>query len=243
MPPAILVDASHFSSGAGSPLAAATLGSAPTFPPPQKGCEIGLNYTRNHSECFYHPLLDGGSACSASAGIVSVLPKALDELARCKEQTTDDEPETSGRASCFHVLRQPGIGVSDYCHRIAKYSKCSPVCFAFALIFMQRLAEKDSIYHPAPLNVHRLLITGVMLAAKLVDDSYFTNSYYAKIGGISTADLNSMELAMLQLLEYRLHAPEAQLLRCLAGLQAYQDTGPISSPLDQLPAQLRAGRG
>jgi hypothetical protein len=33
---------------------------------------------------------------------------------------------------------------------------------------------------PTPLNVHRLLITGVLLAAKLMDDNYFNNAYYAK---------------------------------------------------------------
>ena len=35
---------------------------------------------------------------------------------------------------------------------------------------------------PTPLNVHRLLITGILLAAKLMDDNYFNNAYYAKVG-------------------------------------------------------------
>ena len=38
---------------------------------------------------------------------------------------------------------------------------------------------------PTPLNVHRLLITGVLLAAKLMDDNYFNNAYYAKVSFIS----------------------------------------------------------
>ena len=39
---------------------------------------------------------------------------------------------------------------------------------------------------PTSLNVHRLLITGVLLAAKLMDDNYFNNAYYAKA---SSADV------------------------------------------------------
>ena len=35
---------------------------------------------------------------------------------------------------------------------------------------------------PDPLNVHRLLLTGVLLAAKLMDDRYYSNAYYAKVG-------------------------------------------------------------
>ena len=37
------------------------------------------------------------------------------------------------------------------------------------------------------LTVHRLLITAVMLAAKLMDDKYYNNAYYAKIGGVAIA--------------------------------------------------------
>ena len=40
--------------------------------------------------------------------------------------------------------------------------------------------QVDSAMQPTPLNVHRLLITGVLLAAKLMDDNYFNNAYYAK---------------------------------------------------------------
>ncbi len=37
---------------------------------------------------------------------------------------------------------------------------------------------------PTPLNVHRLLITGILLAAKLMDDNYFNNAYYAKVSAV-----------------------------------------------------------
>lgn len=42
--------------------------------------------------------------------------------------------------------------------------------------------QNDQALRPSPLNVHRLLLTGVMLAAKLMDDKYYNNSYYAKVG-------------------------------------------------------------
>jgi Cyclin len=44
------------------------------------------------------------------------------------------------------------------------------------------LLQGDEGLRPGPLNVHRLLLTGVLLAAKLMDDHYYNNAYYAKVG-------------------------------------------------------------
>lgn len=40
---------------------------------------------------------------------------------------------------------------------------------------------------PGPLNVHRMLTVGILLAAKLMDDRYFNNAYYAKVSLILPA--------------------------------------------------------
>lgn len=41
--------------------------------------------------------------------------------------------------------------------------------------------QRDPDYLPVPVNVHRLLLTGIMLAAKLTDDHYYNNAYYARV--------------------------------------------------------------
>lgn len=114
------------------------------------------------------------------------------------------------RLTVFHGLRAPPITTEAYLLRIAKYAKCSPACFVAALGYMQRLSGRDAALAPTTLNVHRLLLTGVLCAAKFLDDRYYNNAFYAKVGGISTLELNRLELEMLQLLEFRLAiSPEA----------------------------------
>ncbi|GJT31997.1 cyclin-U4-1-like protein [Tanacetum coccineum] len=54
-------------------------------------------------------------------------------------------------------------------------------------------------------NVHRLLITGVMVAAKFMDDLYYNNAYYAKVGGISTTEMNFLEVDFLFGLGFQLN--------------------------------------
>jgi len=60
------------------------------------------------------------------------------------------------------------------------------------------------------LNVHRLLITSVMLASKFFDDVYYNNAYYARVGGISNTEVNSLEMEMLRMISFSLFVePEA----------------------------------
>jgi hypothetical protein len=70
----------------------------------------------------------------------------------------------------FHGLRAPTLSVRKYIDRICKYSGCSPSCFVVAHIYMDRFLQHTEIKLTS-LNVHRLLITSIMLAAKFMDDA------------------------------------------------------------------------
>ncbi|KAJ7950885.1 Cyclin [Quillaja saponaria] len=54
-------------------------------------------------------------------------------------------------------------------------------------------------------NVHRLLITTIMVASKYVEDMNYRNSYFARVGGLTTKELNNLELEFLFLMGFKLH--------------------------------------
>lgn len=81
------------------------------------------------------------------------------------------------------------------------------------------------------LTVHRLVITAVMLAAKLMDDNYYNNAFYAKIGGVTLSELNHMELEMLRMLDYRIVVSSSRLHELLGRLEVFQAPGRIVSVL------------
>ncbi|GAB4817874.1 hypothetical protein N2152v2_004920 [Parachlorella kessleri] len=58
-----------------------------------------------------------------------------------------------------------------------------------------------------------------MLACKFMDDRYFTNNYYAQVGGVSLQELNSLELELLGRLGYRAHVDVPELCACLQYIQ------------------------
>lgn len=104
----------------------------------------------------------------------------------------------------FHGLRAPSLSIEQYIDRIFKYSCCSPSCFVVAHIYLDRFIQRTSLFLTS-LNIHRLLITTVMAAAKFLDDAFFNNAYYARVGGVSTAELNKLEMKFLFALDFRLH--------------------------------------
>ena len=55
------------------------------------------------------------------------------------------------------------------------------------------------------LNVHRILLSSVMVAAKFLDDFYYSNEFWAKIGGVPNSELNTLELEFLFMTNFDLH--------------------------------------
>lgn len=60
-------------------------------------------------------------------------------------------------------------------------------------------------------NIHRLVIAGVTCASKFFSDIFYTNSRYAKVGGLPLPELNHLELQFLLLNDFRLSIPVEEL--------------------------------
>eukprot|EP00798_Chlamydomonas_sp_ICE-L_P003113 gene3113-13123_t len=110
---------------------------------------------------------------------------------------------SSGRETAFHGLRSPPMSLDKYILRINKSVGCSPVCFVNALAYIDMLTQKDLLHHPSALNIHRLVLIGTMVAAKMVDDKVHRNYFWSKVGGVSLQELNKLELEFLRLMDYR----------------------------------------
>eukprot|EP00181_Compsopogon_caeruleus_P004833 CAMPEP_0184680108 /NCGR_PEP_ID=MMETSP0312-20130426/2970_1 /TAXON_ID=31354 /ORGANISM="Compsopogon coeruleus, Strain SAG 36.94" /LENGTH=290 /DNA_ID=CAMNT_0027129993 /DNA_START=522 /DNA_END=1394 /DNA_ORIENTATION=- len=97
----------------------------------------------------------------------------------------------------------PSISLTDYLNRIMKHAMCSNSCFITAHSLIERAVTKDQTLHLNSWSAHRILITAVMIAAKVQDDIYYNNSFYAKIGGLTVKELNHLELLLLKSLKFR----------------------------------------
>jgi hypothetical protein len=108
----------------------------------------------------------------------SVLEKLVarnDQLVECLSQQLDELSfYSSGRVgkslNAFHGVRAPSISIPKYLERLYKYTSCSPSCFVVGYVYIDRLLHRHPDSLVISLNVHRLLVTSVMVASKMLDD-------------------------------------------------------------------------
>ncbi|XP_002966846.2 cyclin-U4-1 [Selaginella moellendorffii] len=137
--------------------------------------------------------------------ILAVLSSLLDRVV-VKNERYAASATANGHSNLtvFHGLRAPSISIDKYLERIFKYANCSPSCFVVAYVYIDRFIQQKPSLPITSLNVHRLLVTSVMVAAKFLDDAYYNNAYYAKVGGVNTQEMNRLELEFLFHLNFRL---------------------------------------
>ncbi|XP_021755216.1 cyclin-U4-1-like [Chenopodium quinoa] len=126
--------------------------------------------------------------------MITFLSSLLQRVAESNDITRRLEPQ---KVSVFHGLTRPTISVQSYLERIFKYANCSPSCFVVAYVYLDRFTQRQPLLPINSYNVHRLLITSVMISAKFMDDMYYNNAYYAKIGGITITEMNFLEVDFL----------------------------------------------
>jgi hypothetical protein len=96
------------------------------------------------------------------------------------------------------------LSASAYLKRIMNYSGCSECCAVAGLMYLQRLKQSVQTLRLTSNNLQPLLLTSVMVAAKFLDDMYYSNKHWAQIGGLSLKGVNALEIIFLFRLNFDL---------------------------------------
>lgn len=109
------------------------------------------------------------------------------------------------RTQVFDCYEPPDMSIQSYLERIFRYTRAGPSVYVVAYVYIDRFCQGNPGFRINPRNVHRLLITTIMLASKYVEDMNYRNSYFARVGGLRTEELNKMEIEMLFLMGFKMH--------------------------------------
>lgn len=101
--------------------------------------------------------------------LLLILSTHLDHIVRTNDKLL--QSQTTEKITVFHGLKPPNLTILHYIQRIFKYSSCSPSCFILAQVYIDRFLLQPNVSLTS-LNVHRLLITCFVVAAKFIDDAY-----------------------------------------------------------------------
>lgn len=149
-------------------------------------------------------------AVAVPRDLLQAIGLALEELT---SQNMSFGNDASDELTVFHAFSIPRVALRDYVMRIGFSASCSPECFVVAVVLLNRLLAYSPHIKLTLYTAHRLLATAVVLAVKSTDDYYFRNTYYASISGVSTRELNRLEVSFLSALQYDLHVSAAEFAR------------------------------
>ncbi|OMJ24118.1 PHO85 cyclin-7 [Smittium culicis] len=138
------------------------------------------------------------------------------------------------KKSKFYSREVPEIGIAEYLKRIFKYCPFGNYEILCLLVYFERIRKSyedpsieklqnrrlcnstlvsfNNIVEINAYSVHRLLITLVCVTCKFQSDTFFTNTRYAKVGGLSVKEMNSLELSLLLMIDFNLYVEKNELL-------------------------------
>jgi hypothetical protein len=150
-----------------------------------------------------------------TADTIKALAFLLERMTRANDQL-NSSPRRSNY-NRFHARSIPSVDIQSYLTRIAKYCPCQNESFLSLLVYFDRMSKNTLSLTGKPFkidsyNIHRLIIAGITVASKYFDDVFYTNSRYAKVGGLPVSELNSLELEFLVINKFSLNIsiPELQ---------------------------------
>lgn len=104
----------------------------------------------------------------------------------------------------FHTSRAPNISIRNYLRRLEQYMKCTQESYVVALIYLDRVTALKPEIVLSNFCIHRLFLTALIISVKFYEDKYYKNSYYAKVGGISNIEVNTLEHEFLIYIDFGL---------------------------------------
>ncbi|GMI99084.1 cyclin p3;1 [Hibiscus trionum] len=137
--------------------------------------------------------------------VISVVASLIERTMARNERIANNCGGALSRTKVFDCHEAPDMTIQSYLERIFRYTKAGPSVYVVAYVYIDRFRQANPGFRISPWNVHRLLITTMMVASKYVEDMNYRNSYFARVGGLRTKELNKMEVELLFMMGFKLH--------------------------------------
>ncbi|GAB0493253.1 hypothetical protein MMPV_004529 [Pyropia vietnamensis] len=163
---------------------------------------------RRRSRRWPAPLAASGAATATAVHTAFVARAAAGDLAAARFPP----PGPESLASMFRSPRPSSLSLPDYLTQVLSGVGCSPASLVLSVLLLDRAADAPpaAALRMESASACLLALTAVVLASKVHDDVYYSNSFYASVGGVSTSELKQLELAFLASVRFRLHVTPEQ---------------------------------
>lgn len=111
----------------------------------------------------------------------------------------------------FYSKKPPPIGISEYLLRIHRFCPMSTAVYLATSLYIHRLAVDERAVAVTSRNAHRLLLAGLRVAMKVLEDLSYPHAKVAKVGGVSDVELARLEISFCFLCGFELVVTAAML--------------------------------
>lgn len=99
----------------------------------------------------------------------------------CNDNTNEYKNQNNKLEKPF-LIRNPSISIKDYLERLYKYTKMNSSTIILILIYIDRLCNINK-FKLTYYNIHKLILSSMVVAIKYNEDEYYPMKIYAKLGG------------------------------------------------------------
>ena len=156
-----------------------------------------INNSNNNNIIQYNPNIINDNS---EKKIIKKISDLFSDI--CATNTKEFSKENNSITKPFITIN-PSITIRDYLERLYKYSKMSISTVILILIYIDRISNINK-FKLTYYIIHKLILSSMVVAIKYNEDDYFSMKHYAKLGGISKAEMINLEFYFVTLLNYNL---------------------------------------
>ena len=148
----------------------------------------------------------------------------------------------------FYSKKAPPISIEEYLLRLHRYCPMSTGVYLATALYIHRLAITERVIPVTARNCHRLLLAGLRVAMKALEDLSYPHRRFSIVGGVTETELGRLETSFCFLTNFDLRV-SAEMLRDQAVMmkEGLDFAALPESSQPQLPARgtgdCRRGRG
>ncbi|KAF5005984.1 hypothetical protein FDECE_7610 [Fusarium decemcellulare] len=113
----------------------------------------------------------------------------------------------------FYSKNEPPITINQYLQRLHQFCPMSTAVYLATSLYIHRLAVDERAIPVTRRNAHRLVLAGLRVAMKALEDLSYPHAKMAKVGGVSEAELARLEISFCFLVGFELVVGERRLQR------------------------------
>lgn len=108
----------------------------------------------------------------------------------------------------FYSKNEPPISVHQYLLRLHQFCPMSTAVYLATSLYIHRLAVEERAIPVTRRNAHRLVLAGLRVAMKALEDLSYPHTKIAKVGGVSEVELARLEISFCFLAGFELVVKE-----------------------------------